>query len=231
MVGAFTGIFALGLIVLPGISYRIGREYEFPARRIRGFRETALLIFPGIVTTFASLSLFGAWRALRPSNSPDVGELLREPGEYFQANVPYLLGWMAAILFVACCLAFSGGLLVTRRLGARDRIPKSSWADWLERGEHGDHIYCFLEGGVVISGFLAGANNGYEETRDRDICLFDPWYYSTPSADPVKWERDGVVHEDEAAVVIISARHVKFLIAVPILAHPSPPPGALPESD
>jgi len=77
VIGAFTGVLALGLILVPGFSYRIGRESGresgLAAKRPLGFRETALLIVPGFLATFAGLCVFAFIRAVRPSNTPDIG--------------------------------------------------------------------------------------------------------------------------------------------------------------
>ena len=205
MLAAFTGLFALGLVVLPGISYRTGREVKYPARRLRGFRETALLIFPGFVATFVGLAIFGAIRLAAPSHTPDVGRFLEDPGPYFRIHLPYMVGWFAAIIAISCVLAFYGGVAVTWMLERGGRTQKSSWAYLLDRQGVGSYLQCFLVDGSVVSGYLLSFNDSHEETLDRDLCLEDPWYWPTTDAEtPQEWD-------DGTATAIINASRILFI--------------------
>ena len=136
MIVAFTGVLALGLILVPGFSYRIGRESGWEsglaAKRPLGFRETALLIVPGFLATFTGLCVFAVIRAVSPSHTPDVGRIADDPGQYMSDHLSYVFWWCAVVLGIASVLAFLGGLTVTRWLVKRGRTQHSSWHDWLE---------------------------------------------------------------------------------------------------
>ena len=116
MTGAFTGVLALGLVLVPGFSYRIGRESGrqsgLAAKRPLGFRETALLIVPGFVATFAGLCVFAFIRAASPSHTPDIGLIADDPGQYLSDHLSYVFWWCAVVLGISSGLALLGGRAV-----------------------------------------------------------------------------------------------------------------------
>ncbi|MYL10230.1 MAG: hypothetical protein F4015_12360 [Acidimicrobiia bacterium] len=210
MIGAFTGVLALGLILVPGFSYRIGRESGresgLAAKRPLGFRETALLIVPGFLATFAGLCAFAVIRAVRPSNTPDVGGIAENPGLYMSDHLSYVFWWCAVVLGIASGLAFFGGLTVTRWLVRQGRTQHSSWYDWLEHPDGDTVVYCHLTDGSIVAGILLSFNEDYEETEERDLCLLDPWYWP-----PDDSEERGERYEWYDDIAIISASRIQFL--------------------
>ncbi|MCQ3811922.1 MAG: hypothetical protein KTV68_15370 [Acidimicrobiia bacterium] len=203
MIGAFTGLIALGLAILPGFSYRIGRERKYPAKRTLGFRETALLLIPGLAFTYAGLTVFAVIRWWRPSDTPDIGALLKDgSSDYLRDHLPYIFGWTGAVIAISSTLGLLTGLFVTKVQG--ERRTKSSWMYHLKSGLY---VECYLTDGSIVTGFIATLNNDYEESQDRDICLDYPAYW-TPGAEDVT---NSVDYEK---VAIISASNISFLVAV-----------------
>ena len=210
MTGAFTGVLALGLVLVPGFSYRIGRESGrqsgLAAKRPLGFRETALLIVPGFVATFAGLCVFAFIRAASPSHTPDIGLIADDPGQYLSDHLSYVFWWCAVVLGISSGLALLGGRAVAGWLDRHGRTQRSSWSDWLEHPEGDTVVYCHLTDGSVVAGILLSFNEDYEETEERDLCLLDPWYWPSEDSD----ERDER-YEWYDDIAIISASRIQFL--------------------
>lgn len=217
MLGAVYGVLALSLIILPGICYRTGREIRHRARLLQGFRETALLIFPGIVATFAGLVVFALIRWRTPDHTPDVGSFLREPGDYFRAHAPYLMGWIAGIELIACVGALLIGMAITRFLAKNRMTPRSAWSNHFFE-KPGDnsficHVQCHLVDGAVISGTLFSFNEDLEETQDRDICIEDPVYRPSMTApESLEWNSDLF-----PSYAIVSAASIRFIVVTELL--------------
>ena len=198
------------MILVPGFSYRIGRESGrqsgLAAKRPLGFRETALLIVQGFLATFASLCVFAVIRAASPSHIPDIGRIADDPGQYMSDHLSYVFWWCAAVLGISSGLALAGGRTVARWLVRHGRTQHSSWCDWLEHPEGDAVVYCHLTDGSVVAGILLSFNEDYEETEERDLCLLDPWYWPSEDSD----ERDER-YEWYDDIAIISASRIQFL--------------------
>lgn len=217
MLGAVYGVLALSLIILPGICYRTGREIKHRARLLQGFRETALLIFPGIVATFAGLVVFALIRWCTPEHTPDVGMFLREPGDYFRTHAPYLMGWIAGIELIACLGALLVGMAITRFLAGNRMIPRSAWSNRFFEKPGDDsficHVQCHLVDGAVISGTLFTFNEDLEETQDRDICIEDPVYRMSMTAqESLEWD-SGLF----PSYAIVSAANIRFIVVTELI--------------
>lgn len=214
MTGAFTGVIALGFAVLSGFCYRIAREWEYQAKRVLGFRETALLLIPGLVFTFAGLAVFGAIRMGFPSHTPDVGALLRGSGEYARSNFPYLLGWTAGVIFIGCALATLGGWIATLAQKKLDRVPKPAWAATLDRTNEQEDVFieCILTDGSRVTGFVKSFNEDYEESQDRDIRIEVPSYYPPNGGGPILWtdEYEQMVIISASSILLIHTTYVPF---------------------
>ncbi|WP_420639868.1 DUF6338 family protein [Candidatus Poriferisocius sp.] len=231
MTGAFTGLFALGLVVLPGISYRIAREFRhqehrYAVKRYRGLRETALLLIPGLVFSFVGVAVFGAIRGIFPSHTPDVGLFLLAPGDYFRIHLPYMLGWIAGLVAISCALAYRVGKTITWRQERRGGTAQSSWADWLDPksakrsiaalggssvGSSDEnpgaypYVECLLTDGTLVTGFVMSFNEDYEESQDRDLCFVDPQVRQAGTAE------EPLIQYDDETVLIVSASRIQFL--------------------
>ena len=223
MLQAFLGVISLAFTALPGLSYRIGRERGQSVKVHRGLRETALLLIPGLITTFAALALFGAIRGAEPAHTPDVGLLLREPGDYFRSHLPYVLGWMAGIVALASALGAVGGWLVTKGTRAFGGVPRSAWAQQFEeRQKHEIYVHCFLTDGALVTGFLESYNSNPEETLERDICIRAPDFMHSPDGLRVEWE------VDENEIAVISASQIRFLTVTAVAQEQSDGSGGEP---
>lgn len=229
MFGAFFSIVILGFIVLPGISYRTGRELGRQTKRFPGFRETALLLFPGIVAVAAGLGVFAGIRAWFPTHTPDVRLFLDDPGAYFDQHYLYLLWWGVLIMAASCFGAFWFGRFVSWSADRRAMTIKSAWDDWLtfkldrrrKRRKFPEkyiatYVECFLTDGSVIAGYVESFNAGLEETLERDVCLRDFQYWPTredmehpPLARGTESE---FLWGSSPTRVIISAERINFML-------------------
>ena len=229
MFGAFLSLVILGFIILPGISYRTGRELGRQTKGFPGFRETALLIFPGIVAVVAGLGVFAGIRAWFPNHTPDVGAFVEDHGQYFKDHYLYLLWWGVLIMAGSCAGAFLFGRFISWAADERAMTIKSAWADWLtyrwhrprKEDKYGDKytatfVECYLIDGSVIAGYLESYNAGLEETQNRDICLHDFMYWPSQKdmeGPPLSRGSDsGFSPGSEPSRAIISAERINFML-------------------
>ena len=211
MSGAFYGLLTIGLVLMPGIAYRVGREWGLPPKRTRGFRETALLIFPGYAAILAGLAIFGLYRWRFPSSTPDLGKLFwgEHRDEYTRSELPELFGWGTSIVFLSCLIAFLAGLAV----GRYSRRFESTWEEYLDRTPSTQaYVKCYLVSGSMVTGYVQSLNRDLEETGDRDICLFTPRYYSEYLEEEPE-EYNASDHPWEESVAVISAEKINFIVS------------------
>lgn len=197
----------VGLIVIPGLSYRAGRESRYPTQKIRGFRETASITFAGVVSVIAGLVVFGIVRAAVPSHTPDVGALLRTPGSYIREQLPYLSAWALAVLTISSISAYFFGRL-SPRLPSSIAV-ESAWWSAFESIPDQDvtqvYVDCYLMDDSVLSGYLYSYSVDIEETMDRELCLVAPVAYRAAGMFRVE-------ELEDAGIVTVSAARIKFVV-------------------
>ncbi|MCQ3809929.1 MAG: hypothetical protein KTV68_05165 [Acidimicrobiia bacterium] len=197
----------VGLIVVPGLSYRAGRESRYPTQKVRGFRETASITFAGIVSVIAGLVVFGIIRAAVPSHSPDVGALLRTPGSYTREQLPYLSAWVLAVLAISSVGAYFFGRL-SPRLPSNIAVESAWWSAFESIPDHNEmqiYVDCYLVDDSVLSGYLYSYSVDIEETMDRELCLVAPVGYR--AAKSLRTEE-----LEDAGIITISAARIKFVV-------------------
>lgn len=197
----------VGLIVIPGLSYRAGRESRYPTQKIRGFRETASITFAGVVSVIAGLVVFGLVRAAAPSHTPDVGALLRTPGPYIREQLPYLSAWALAILTISSISAYFFGRL-SPRLPSSIAVESAWWSVFEsipDPNEMQIYVDCYLVDDSVLSGYLYSYSVDIEETMDRELCLVAPVAYK--AAGSFRAEK-----LEDAGIITVSAARIKFVV-------------------
>ncbi len=195
-----------GLVVLPGLSYLAGRESQYPTQKIRGFRETATIVFAGIVSVVIGLIAFAIVRASIPTHTPDIGALLRMPESYVREHLPYVSGWALAILAFSSLGSFLFGKF-SPRLPSNISV-ESAWWSAFESIPDSDkvqvYIDCYLIDDSILSGYLYSYSVDIEETMDREICLVAPVTY--------KASKSSLAEElEDAGIVTVSASRIKFV--------------------
>lgn len=197
----------VGLIVLPGLSYRAGRESRYPTQKVRGFRETASIIFAGVVSVIVGLVVFGIIRKVVPSQTPDIGALLRTPGPYIREHLPYLSAWALAVLTISSAGAYCFGRYFPR-LPSNITVESAWWSAFEsipDPDETQVYVDCHLMDDSVLSGYLYSYSVDIEETMDRELCLVAPVAYR--AAGSFRTEE-----LEDAGIITVSAARIKFVI-------------------
>lgn len=207
------GLVIFATSVFPGFGFLLGRESRHPTRDHNGFRETVSLIFAGIVAMVCALFAFSAVRGLLPDHTPDVGALLRDPGLYLRADLPYVAAWTVGIVAAATGGAYLAGLFAPRlRRGvafesawwkAFNHDPTSGQSEPTGESSHQVHVGCELTDGSYVAGWLWSYATAVEENADRDLALTGPITYR-PNSD------DNEV-DIEHGVVVVASRNIKFV--------------------
>ena len=211
------GLLLFVMSVFPGVGYLLGREARHPTRDHNGFRETASIVFAGIIAVTVSAFVFAGLRALTPSHTPDVGELLRDPDPYIRANLPYVSAWAVGILVLATAGAYLAGLVAPRLRGGVD-FESAWWKAFKHKPggveSHRVHVGCELADGSYVAGWLWSYATAVEENLDRDLLLVAPITYRASND-------DDEVPLDHAAVVV-GASKINFVGVTYVELEPEP---------
>lgn len=202
-----TTFIGLGLFVLfltPGLCFFLVRATRRPQRDLTVLQETGAVLLVSVVVGLALLGLFGVIRLAAPGLTPDVGALIRAPGDYWRAEYLKVSIW-TVVLVIAACIAAAVGGYHEYRLSAflRGRLGRyfaeSAWYLMLEEPENEILVECKLDDGSVLSGWFVTGSAQFEETGDRDLVL----------ASPIRIQED---HDQrviaDVGSVILSARRI-----------------------
>ncbi|NUT52419.1 MAG: hypothetical protein HOV94_34775 [Saccharothrix sp.] len=202
-------------------------------------RETAQLVCVSLAADLVVLALFGVVRSRWPDHTPDVGRLVREPGEYLRSAYLSVAWWAVGLLAVAVFLAWAAGLGWARRLlallpgvgpgvSAHESATSAWWLLFQDSPGRRVHLGCALDDGTYVSGWLASYNTSINETGDRDLTL----------AAPIRHRAKGATEAVElpgTSALVVSARNVVMLFIsyqsdgrAPGPAEPAAPPSARP---
>lgn len=211
----------------PGLVFRRVAQTRLRVPSSVRHREpsNAVTLAIGTAASVAAAWCFAAYRALRPRNTPDVGRLLRDAGEYVRADLPYLAGWLCLVYGVAIGFAALMGYGVTAKW-IRDRIDRdvSVWWRVFREGveESGTSrlrrlitrreaakddslpptVRIELHGGGCVEGDLVFHNSNHEDSQNRDVALIKPRYVvSPPDCSPL----------DEPGYLVISASQIRLM--------------------
>ncbi|MTD57549.1 DUF6338 family protein [Amycolatopsis pithecellobii] len=197
------GLLVFLVLLVPGFAYTLRRERVASSRDVSVFRETIELAFVSVAADAVVLGLFALLRTIVPSWTPDIRQLLREPGRYGIDHLGSVTAWAAGLLAAASGLAL---LAASPRFRRREHEAYTSgWT--LLFGEHpGARIYvgCLLDDGSYVTGRLRTYSRASEDDQDRDLTLTGPISYRAPG------ETKSEVLPDVGAAAI-SARRLTLL--------------------
>lgn len=216
------GLLLFVVLLAPGFCYLLRREREQPARTVSTFRETVTLAAISLCCDATVGVAFAVVRILLPTRTPDIGALVRHPGDYAREHYASLAWWGLGLLMAACLL---GVALASTDIGAKTaarlgRIPGLRWlappansvtfqsAWWRLFHQHEDslvHVGCHLDDGSFISGWLLSYAADHDETGDRELTLSAPVFFR-PAGDADGADLDGV------GAVAVSARRIVDLL-------------------
>jgi hypothetical protein len=226
MPGTVTGVLLFVILLAPGVSYSAVRRLTYPEREKSTFRETAGTVFVSAACLVVALLGFALLRAIWPSATTDVGELIRHPDRFFRQHYVEVFLWALGIILFASGV----GALLAWRLPSPERAHfESAWHElfvvgWLnaysdepkakmwkrlvsrQRRRPGPvFVGCELHDGSYISGVLNSFSTEVEETEDREISLVAPISYRPGGADEAQ--------KLEVGTISVSARQLKFVAA------------------
>ncbi len=219
------GLLLFIVVLAPGFCFVSAWDTRFPERQRSVFRETITVAFASLTLDVLVLGLFAIVRALWPSSTPDVGELIRQAhaylvgasfphGGYYRNGVLQTQGsfllpshyvevfiWAIALLGVACFGAWTAGNFLPWTFPF-----ESSWSLAFAgaRPENTEvYVGCELNDGGYIAGYLLSFSSEIEETEDRDLTL----------SGEIKYRPAGALEAEDQKVgsVVVSARDIKFL--------------------
>ena len=197
------GLAVLVGTVVPGLGYQLGRESRHPTRKLAGFRQTASLIFAGIIATTVAMYLFALVRWALPTHTPDVGLLLRTPSSYLGDQLLYVATWATGIVTAATAGAFLVGRYAPKPTHGVT-FESSWWKAFKLADQYKTYVGCELTDGTHVAGTLWTYSTSVEETEDRDIGLVAPITYRTD-------EGTATTVLDDVGLVIVNAARIKFL--------------------
>ncbi len=206
MPSSFTGLVVFVLLLAPGFVFAAQHERRAPRRRRSAFGETVLVGLTSFLCDVAALLVFAVLRAALPDHTPDIGRLVREGRDYFDANYASIAWWAVGLLALACAFAFVLGRWPPKfaPIFANDIAFRSAWWDLFEQYPDSTvYVGCELNDGSYLGGELFTYNSDEDETVDRELALSAPIVYQAPGDDPVELEDVGAVS--------VSARQIKFM--------------------
>lgn len=191
-----TGLLLFVVLLMPGFAYLVGKERSGTERRLSSFREPAAIIAASVASELVVLVLFACIRTIWPPITPDVGALIRNPGDYLRGTSGHpghyanTAIWAIGLLAVAVALAFSATVPRVRRVTERVMGPYphdstvSAWWILFERwgGKRTIELVCMLDDGSSVRGQFGSFNTSADDSPDRDLILKEPLYYRPPGA-------------------------------------------------
>lgn len=180
------GLVLFVAFLTPGLLHYTQRRTLVPTGELSPLVETSTLIAISLATNLAALAMFGVLRSMTPEHTPDVGSLLRGPGEYVEDRFAYVVAWGAGLLALSCGLA-----IVAARWGWFRRTIVRAFAPVIVNEPAWFHVFettpqipdgapayiyvgCDLKDGSYIAGRLAWYSTETSETADRDLVLAAP---------------------------------------------------------
>jgi hypothetical protein len=204
---SLTGLVLFVLLLAPGFVFAAQRERRTPRRRRSTFAETVLLGVTSFLCDVSALLVFAVLRTTIPDHTPDVGRLVREGRDYFDANFAYIAWWALGLLALACAFGFVLGRWPPRfaPIFANDITFTSAWWDLFEQYPDSTvYVGCELNDGSYLGGELFTYNSDEEETADRELALSAPITYRAA-------ETDEPVELEDVGAVSVSAGQIKFM--------------------
>lgn len=233
-------------LLAPGFVYLERRESRHVGVPYTVLRETSVVITASLATLTASLVAFGLLRIAFPGRAPDVGRYIRDGSDYAETHYLQAMVWGAAILVLACLLAWCVAIppaFVVNPAGSLPRIGLRL-AEWLERRRGGGPISqvsgwtmalnrhpetqqwldVVLVDGTSVHGMRGSHSTQIEETADRDLILAAPLSLRPPGG---TW-----LDLPFAGTIVVSAARISYFTVQYVAPDSAPTMGAgVPESE
>ncbi|PXY17337.1 MULTISPECIES: DUF6338 family protein [Prauserella] len=217
MPSTLTGLLLFVALLLPGTVYVATVQRERPDYRPSPLREVASIGLASVVAELVTLGLFVIVDHAWPAVTPNVSQLIRQPGDYIAEHYVEVFAWAVGLLAAAGLLA-GGAALVVRRLPAHRSLLSSWWTlfnDWHPKTTR--TVQCELEDGSYIEGTLADWNAQAEDSPDRDLILVGPIRYRPAGA--------STYYVHPVSTVCVAARNIRLMFVAysdgPIPTRPS----------
>ncbi len=222
-----TGLLLFVVLLVPGFTYVTGKDRNCIGQKPTPFRETAAVIAASVSSELAVLVIFAVIRTRWPSQTPDVGALIRDnssylrgiqghPGHYGQVAL-----WAVGMLALSTVLAYLATMPQIRKLAAKALGPYphlstvSGWWLVFETWQQGRdiHVGCVLDDKSYVDGWLGSFSLEADDTPDRDLILTEPIRYRPAGADRTEPYEVGAVCISAARIV---AMFVNYSVQEPI---------------
>jgi hypothetical protein len=225
MPSTITGLIIFVAFLAPGFVYIRRTETRLPGRSRSSLQEAGSLVTVSLLVDTVVLGLFGLARTFSVPSLPDVGALVREPGQYFENHYVRVVGWALLLLLLTMLLAWiaavpprwsvtlgerlpdriSGPL--TDYVSTRRRRPIEQTSGWgsafLGNQEESVHVGLRLVDGTYLFGKLYSFNEQLAESPDRSLQLEPPVEIRTSSS------QDSVALDCD--LIEIAVRNIKTL--------------------
>ncbi len=197
-----TSLLVTAILLLPGVVYVTIRERRTPQSNRSTFRETAAVLFAGIVFTAAALGTSALFGLIAPSVVPNIDQWFDMGFSYIKNNYWLVTLWAVCVVVVACIFA-GGAAAIAFFLQHPSKF--SSWWVLFERlaGNSSVHVGCELEDGAWIEGRLASFSSLDQDSPDRALIRVEPITYRSESMDEAT--------APGCAAVCISARRINAM--------------------
>lgn len=220
-----SSIFIFVALLIPGFVYLARTESRLPGQEYTALRETASIVSASLLSNLVVLAAFGILRGAWPAGTPDVGAIVRNPGDYFHDHYLEVTIWSAGLLVAAIGVAAMAAIppLWTEAIAARAKLwpapalhraiarrrrssiaPESGWGTAFFRyPDRVVHLGLRLRDGTYLYGRLLNFNPQIEETGDRSLQLVGPIEVRTPAAKEIA--------ALDADAVIVAASEIKTI--------------------
>lgn len=202
-----TGLLLFVALLLPGFAYVVGKERNGTGQQLTPFRETAAAVAASISFELIVLAIFALIRTLWPSQTPDVGALIRDSRSYLLGGSGHaghygqVALWATGMLALSVFLAYLATLPRARNLAAKALGPYphnstiSAWWLIFETWQEGRdiHVGCVLDDESYVEGWLGSFSREADDKPDRDLVLTPPILYRPPGASEARPYECGAV--------------------------------------
>jgi hypothetical protein len=223
------GVLLFVVLLWPGFAYSAVRARRRPERQVSSLRETVSIAAVSVSSVLVVGTGFAVLRAVWPTGTPDVGQLVFDGRPYLRTHHVSVAWWGLGLLLTAV-----GGAAAVALAQSSERVRETRWLRWLpsdpdpstmsawwmmfsayDPAEVEFHVGCSLADGSYVSGVLVAYSQLGTDTPDRDLVLGPPLSVRPAGvATPHTVERAGRMS--------VSARHIVTLTVSYV--RPSVPP-------
>jgi Family of unknown function (DUF6338) len=215
-----SGLVLFVVLLLPGFAYVVGKERHTTGQQLSAFRETAAVVAASVTFELIVIGLFAILRTLLPAQTPDIGALIRQSGNYIRGHghqaghYGQVAIWAAGMLALAVVLAYGATLPSVRKLASKvtgsypHESSVSGWWKLFDDWQAGRDIRvkCNLDDGSYVEGDLGSYSTVGDDKPDRDLILIGTINYRPPG--------DDQLHAYGASAVCLSAARIVTMFIV-----------------